>query len=199
MIKLKTALSIVRLLGILCGLTAIIILFNLFTLPVKEEISYQLGSLNKRAIKSLTPPDQEFSILVEKINATSKIIKDVDPNNSAIYQAALAEGIAHARGSALPGEPNNIFLFAHSSADLNNAIRFNSVFYLLHHLEKGDTVSIWYLGQRYNYSVDSKKIVSHDEVSYLAQDSKEEKLTLMTCWPPGTTYKRLLITAKRTL
>lgn len=199
MTKLKIALSTIRLLGILCGVVAIIILINLFTLPLKEELAYQLGSINKETKKTLTPPDQEFSILVEKINATSRIIKDVDPNNSAIYQNALADGVAHAKGSALPGESNNIFLFAHSSTDLNDAVRFNSVFYLLHHLEIGDIVSIWYLGQRYNYSVESKQIVSPNDVSYLNQDSKEEKLTLMTCWPPGTTYKRLLITAKRTI
>ena len=96
----------------------------------------------------------------------------------------------------MPGEGGNIFLFAHSSADLLTAERYNSIFYLIHHLESGDKIRVWYEGEEYIYAVTAKHLVSPSDTQYLTKPSKVETLTLMTCWPPGTTYKRLILIAE---
>jgi LPXTG-site transpeptidase (sortase) family protein len=96
----------------------------------------------------------------------------------------------------LPGEGGNIFIFAHSSTDILIAARYNSVFYLLHHLESGDLIKLWYQDHEYLYSVTDKLYVSPQDTKYLTATPATETLTLMTCWPPGTSLKRLIVIAK---
>jgi sortase A len=143
----------------------------------------------------VSPPNTDFALTIDKIGASSAIIAGVNPYDSAVYQRALRSGIAHAQGTSVPGQGANIFLFAHSSADLLTAERYNSVFYLIHHLEPGDTIKVWHEDKEYRYAVAEKHLVTPDNTQYLTQTGQVETLTLMTCWPPGTTYKRLLITA----
>ena len=55
-----------------------------------------------------------------------------------------------------------------------------------------------YQGTRFNYKVTESRIVDADDVSFITEaQSGEEQLILQTCWPPGTTWKRLLVFAKR--
>ena len=41
------------------------------------------------------------------------------------------------------------------------------------------------------------KVVDPSEVEYITRKTNTEFLTLQTCWPLGTTFKRLLIFATR--
>lgn len=170
------------------------LLVRIFRDPVKNEIKYSMHT--KARADNLSPANTDFSILISKLGITSPIIKGVDAFDSKEYQLALSKGIAHAIGTKLPGEGGNIFLFAHSSADLFTAERYNSVFYLIHHLDKGDTVDIWYEGRQYKYEVKQKEFVSPGSTAILTRIMPSETLTLMTCWPPGTTLSRLIVTAK---
>ncbi|KXK09401.1 MAG: Sortase family protein [Microgenomates bacterium OLB23] len=132
----------------------------------------------------------------QKIAANAKVLKNIDPINPTVYQRALTKGVAHAKGTVLPGEGGNMFLFAHSSDNFYNANRYNSVFYLLNKLEPGDEIYIYYEGVKYTYTTTKKKIVNPEQVSYLRGKGTQEKLILMTCWPAGTTLKRLVIEAE---
>ena len=188
------------LLGKVLGFTGLVLvifstylLVRIFKDPLKNEIKYVMHT--KARADNLQPANKDFSILIEKLGIASQIISDVDAFDSKKYQLALSKGIAHAKGTKLPGEGGNIFLFAHSSSDLLTAERYNSVFYLIHHLDKGDTVDIWYQGQQYKYEVKSKEFVSPGSTSPLTRIMSSETLTLMTCWPPGTTLSRLIVTA----
>jgi sortase A len=143
----------------------------------------------------------EFGIVIPKIRANAKVINNIDPFNSKEYQWALTKGVAHAKGTAYPGHAGNTFIFAHSSVDWYIANRYNSVFYLLHKLEKGDKIEMYYKKKKYVYEVTVKKYVDASDVSYLNSQNSLNSLntsilTLMTCWPPGTTYKRLIVQAK---
>lgn len=141
----------------------------------------------------INPIDENFGIVIPKIGANSKIIADVDPYNEKIYQLALTHGVAHARGSVLPDENGNMFLFSHSSVNFYEAVRYNSVFYLLTKVERGDNVYIFYKKQKFKYSVTDKKIVDAAQISYLSPGGNKKTLTLMTCWPAGTTLRRLVV------
>lgn len=176
-------------------IVASLILFIFIFAPVaKVEINYSLNK-PKLTINQIKPLDKTFGIVIPKINANAKIIANVDPYNSNIYQLALTKGVAQAKGSAIPSEIGNMFLFSHSSANLLEATRYNSVFYLLSKLEKQDEIYIFYKNVKYKYVVSETKIVDAKDVSYLNPESKVRTLTLMTCWPPGTNYKRLLVIA----
>lgn len=171
-----------------------IIIFLLTFYPVLlSEFKYDLKSLQKTGISETKPVDENFGIVIPKINADSKVISDVDPYNSKEYQVALTKGVAQAKGTAFPGQVGNVFIFSHSSVNFYEAIRFNSVFYLLDKLEKGDDIYLYYQKQKFHYKVTEKKIVEASEVQYMNRESKNKIVTLMTCWPPGTTFKRLII------
>jgi len=148
-------------------------------------------------IPQLVPRDTDFGIVIPKIGANSSVVAHVDPNDAGVYQLALSKGVAHAQGSVLPGEPGTVFLFAHSSVNFFEAQKYNSIFYLLHWLQPTDTVEIFYHNKQYIYGVTSVEFVDPNRVEYLYQYQPEEQLVLMTCWPPGTTLKRLLVVAKR--
>jgi LPXTG-site transpeptidase (sortase) family protein len=68
---------------------------------------------------------------------------------------------------------------------------------LLKDLEPGDDIVVFFEGRRYNYIVTEKKIVDPTDVSELVDShGGPPQLILQTCWPPGTTWQRLLIIAK---
>ena len=146
---------------------------------------------------SLIPSDIEFSIVIPKIGATSKVIPNVDPSDKSKFLPALQEGVAHAQGSVFPGLPGNIYLFSHSADTFWNVGRYNAIFYLLKDLQAGDEVIIFFQGQRYDYVVTGSRIVDPKDVSFITNaQTGTEQLILQTCWPPGTTWDRLLVFAK---
>lgn len=156
-------------------------------------------AINFNQVEFLVPQDPNFSVVIPKIGANARVIANVDPSNEKIYLEVLKNGVAHAEGTAFPGEGGHIFLFAHSTDYFWNVSSYNAVFYLLYKLEKGDEVNLFYQGHRFVYQVIEKKVVDPDQVEYLTRKTNKEFLTLQTCWPPGTTLKRLLVFAKRVI
>lgn len=147
--------------------------------------------------KILIPKDTNFSILIPKIGADSRVFPNVDPSNEAQYLSVLKLGVAHARGSVFPGMDGATYLFAHSTDSIWDVGRYNAVFYLLKDLSQGDQVVVFFKNRRYNYTVDATKIIDGSDVSDLVNaQTGSQRLILQTCWPPGTTLKRLLVTAK---
>lgn len=182
-------------LGFTC-LTAGFLIFLLTILPIfKEEVVYSARQALPKTMTEIKPVDRAFGIVIPKLGANAHVVPDVDPYNSAIYQQALARGVAHAKGTTVPTQQGNVFLFSHSSVDFYLATQYNAVFYLLNKLEKGDTIEIYYKLDRYTYTVEEKEIVDADAIDYLTRQTSEKILTLMTCWPPGTSLKRLMVTA----
>jgi LPXTG-site transpeptidase (sortase) family protein len=190
---------------------SLVILFLIFGPLLKSELNYDFsgkgknvevaGNLNNGIIESgksvIVPVDKEFGIVIPKISANAKVIANVDPSDSKIYQKALTEGVAQASGSALPNEEGNVFIFSHSGQDILQANRYNAVFYLLGKLEPGDDVYIFYQGAEILYQVKEIKIVAASEVRYMDRENSHSSLTLMTCWPAGTTWKRLIVIAEK--
>lgn len=183
--------------GLVCSVTGFFIVLSTFFPLVKNEVAYQVRKKEYYTPKEIVPIDKDFGIVIPKIGANSKVIKDVDPFNPAVYQKALSYGVAHAKRTSLPGMGGNMFLFSHSSSDFLTARRYNSIFYLLSKLNPNDRIDIYFEQNKYAYSVFSKKIVEADDLSYLASNSRQDILTLMTCWPPGTSLRRLIVQAKR--
>ena len=191
----------------LIGLALTVILF-IFGPVIKQELSYSFNRMSgvQYSIdnidvwsfqRPINAPNINFSIIIPKLNAVSAIVENVDPLNQDEYLNALKKGVAHARGSAFPGSVGNVFLFAHSTDTLINVGRYNAVFFLIGHLTEGDEVDVYYKGRLYKYIVYDKKVVEPTDAEYLGTLTEGEKtLTLQTCYPPGTTFKRLVILAR---
>lgn len=146
----------------------------------------------------LSPKDTQFSLIIPKIGASAKIFPNIDPSDPDKFLPVLKQGVAHARGTVFPGTKGNTYLFAHSTDNFWDVGRYNAVFYLLKDLKAGDEVVIFYQNKRHNYIVKNTKIVSPSDVSYIVDSQKQSKemLILQTCWPPGTTFQRLLVFAE---
>jgi len=137
----------------------------------------------------------EASISIEKISLSLPVIINVNGYNEEDYYTALQKGVAHFKGTSLPGQPGNVFVFGHSSDWRWNQGEFKSAFKQLPELESGDLVIINYKDQNYKYQVFLKEIVAYDDLRWVAQTS-EDYLTLMTCYPVGSSEKRIVIRAK---
>jgi len=161
-------------------------------IPVKSQLA---SFFNIRQIETIRPVDPNFSIVIPKIAANARIVENVNPADESEYLKQLKFGVAHAAGTYLPGQNGHIFLFAHSTDYVWNISTYNAVFYLLYKLDAGDEVDIFYEGKRHVYLVTDKKVVEPTDVQYLTNKTESEALTLQTCWPPGTTLKRLLVFA----
>ncbi|HSW97632.1 MAG TPA: sortase [Candidatus Saccharimonadales bacterium] len=146
----------------------------------------------------LTPKDTLFDVVIPKIGANAQVFPNIDPTNEQEYVNALKKGVAHAKGTVFPGMQGSIYLFAHSTDNFWDVGRYNAVFYLLKDLTIGDDVTLFFQNKRYNYTVTNTKIIDGNDVSYLvdAQHTHKEQVILQTCWPPGTTWKRLLVIAE---
>ncbi|MBI2049712.1 sortase [Candidatus Roizmanbacteria bacterium] len=145
----------------------------------------------------LIPIDTLFSIMIPKIGASAKVFANVDPSNEKEFLPVLQQGVAHARGTVFPGMKGNIYLFAHSTDNFWNVGRYNAIFYLLKDLKKGDEVVVFSQNVRHNYIVRDSAVVDPKEVSYITNaNTGQELLILQTCWPPGTTWQRLMIFAE---
>jgi sortase A len=144
----------------------------------------------------LIPIDPLFSILIPKLGIDEQVVPNVDPNNPSDYLPVLQHAIAHAKGSVLPGDSGIVYLFAHSADNWWDIEHYNAVFYTLNNLSVGDEIVIFYQNRRYNYIVSQQIISDPQDVTLLtAEHSGPQKLVLQTCWPPGTTWKRMYIVA----
>lgn len=205
--------------GIGAGLIGFaVISFLVYFYPVvREEGRYRLGQkktvvsrvhfgdlLNIVEAEKISQVQQEakslglnpgFSLYVEKIGAAANVISNVDAANEEEYLDALRSGVAHAKGTYFPGQGKTIFLFAHSTNAPFNISRYNAVFYLLKELKAGDRVVVFFADKKYLYQVEEKLVVPAEDTSWLSEMGKE-RLILQTCYPPGTTWKRLLVIAK---
>lgn len=138
----------------------------------------------------------DFSIAIPKIGAAAKIIPNVNPADEKEYKEALKQGVAHSAGTGFPGGNENIYLFAHSTNNLANVERFNAIFYQLKELEAEDKIIVFFAGQKFTYLVTERLITEADDIKWINENDGTERLILQTCWPPGTSLKRLIVIAK---
>jgi LPXTG-site transpeptidase (sortase) family protein len=136
------------------------------------------------------------SIVIPSLYMDEPLILNVNPNDEQAYTAALQQGIAHAAGTNMPGRGGLGYYFAHSSTPTLWK-QYNAVFYLLGKLKQGQAVSLWYEGQKFDYTVIKHIITDPTDISFLTSPYPRETIVLQTCWPPGTTQKRLLVFAER--
>lgn len=192
---MEKTLKIVGLILIIGGLLLVGLIYS----PViREEVNYRLTTVKSsfQKNKEIIPLDKEFGLVIPKINVNVKVFANVNANNPKEYLPLLAQGVAHAKGSLLPGQEGNVFIFAHSTNTPLNASRYNAVFYLLNKMEKDEEILIYYQQQKYVYKVMEKKIISPEKMNDYLKTLKGKTLTLQTCYPPGTTLKRLLVVAQ---
>ncbi|HPO05806.1 MAG TPA: sortase [Candidatus Gracilibacteria bacterium] len=165
----------------------------------------------KKLVKKDYPPlnivvsPLDFRLIIPKIDQNVPIVKMSDEYISddlwgkfeKEVQAALRTGIVHYPGTAMPGQKGNAFFTGHSSYYPWDKGNYKEVFANLNKLEIGDEYYIYYQQKQYRYKIMEKKEVRPAEVGVLEQHQTKKLSTLMTCWPLGTTLKRLILVAEQ--
>lgn len=106
----------------------------------------------------------------------------------------LLKSLVHYSGSSLPGQKGNAVIFGHSTLpQFFNPKNYKSIFSTLHTLKVGDTVTVTFDGVLYQYAILAITVVDPKDVSVLEQQYDASSITIITCTPPGTYWKRLVI------
>lgn len=135
------------------------------------------------------------TISIPKINVNAPVVYESSIAEANVLKA-LESGIVHYGNTAMPGQNGNTVFFGHSSNDWWEPGNYKFVFVLLDKLSVGDQFSINYQSHQYVYEVTNIKVVAPTDLSVLNQTSTPTA-TLITCTPPGTSWKRLVVQAKQ--
>ncbi len=140
----------------------------------------------------------KMTMVIKKINVEVPIVLSADTDEARL-QKDLESGVIHYPGTPMPGQRGNVYIAGHSSNYAWSKGRYNYVFKNLNDLVEDDEISIVTRTQNgteitHTYVVTSKEEVNPDDVRIFSQSQMQE-LTLTTCWPLGTSTRRLMIKA----
>lgn len=180
-------------------------IFSLESAPIHKEEKFNsietLASKAKRAEVDLgiTITPYENRIVIPKIGKNIPLIEITQPQVSwidelnDIFMKELENGVIRYPGSAKPGEKGNSFIFGHSSNFPWIKWDYNDVFALLDKVVYDDEVIVYYNQKKYIYKIRTKEVIHPGDTSILKRDHNKSEITLMTCWPIGTTLNRLIL------
>ncbi len=99
-------------------------------------------------------------------------------------------------GTSIPGEKGTAVIFGHSTIpawfDQHN---YKAIFATLHTIKIGDEIDATVADATYKYKIFSIIITSPDDTNMLSQSFDNSYITIVTCTPPGTIWKRLIVRA----
>lgn len=109
----------------------------------------------------------------------------------------LTKHLVNYSGTSIPAENGNAVIFGHSTLpQLFNAKNYKTIFANAYKLKGGDNIYAFVKGVKYSYKIFKIVIVDPSDTSALEQDYDNSYLTLVTCTPPGTIWKRLVVKAR---
>jgi sortase A len=108
----------------------------------------------------------------------------------------LSRSLVHFTGP-LPGNVGNPVIFGHSTIVwLYNPEDYKTIFTKLPELVRGDDILVTVDKITYKYQVTDMHVTSAEDLSVLTQEYDNAYITLITCVPPGTYMKRLIVKGK---
>ncbi|MCX6811697.1 MAG: class D sortase [Candidatus Berkelbacteria bacterium] len=181
--KLRLTLALFAL--ILC-FVATFIFFN------RHNVSADINPKEEKYLPNIEFSETDFLLKIDRLGVLVPVVPDIDGSDKEIYFASLQRGVAHMAGTAKPGEKGNVVIFGHSNFYENDPGAFKQIFKHLDELEPQDEIIIHYKDNDYRYKVQKQQLVKPTDTWVI--DAPYD-LTLITCWPPGTIEKRLIIFA----
>jgi sortase A len=181
------------------GLAFLFLQFNsVLVAQVKAYVSP--GNLSNDSLivdpSTTTSVGPEPKLIIPKINVEVPVDYSVTGITESQIQTSLRDGATHYNlpgADALPGQFGNTVILGHSSNDIFNQGKYKFVFVLLDRMQPGDTFYLNYNSKRYIYKVTETKVIDPSQVNALQIGTSKPMATLVTCTPPGTALKRLVI------
>ncbi|MFC1622073.1 sortase [Patescibacteria group bacterium] len=165
--------------------------FAKFEFP--ELYSDILGAESENTTTKANVPDY-FYITIPKLNIGEAKVetnaKTLNPDKA----------LGHYKGTALPGQVGNTFIFGHSVLPVfYNPRNYKTIFSKLGDLKMGDEFYVKYNNKTLTYKVEGLVELAPSKVAPLAEMKpkylNESTMVLMTCSPPGTKLRRLMVNA----
>jgi sortase A len=139
--------------------------------------------------RSGAPKITSYTISIPKLKLTNVTVSTVDND--------LAKHLVNYGGTAIPADKGNAVIFGHSTLpQLYEAKNYKTVFTFLYELTPGDEIDVNVANVGYKYKVENVTVVDPNNTSVLQQSYDDSFLTLVTCTPPGTIWKRLVVRAR---
>ncbi|MDZ4228438.1 MAG: sortase [Candidatus Levybacteria bacterium] len=130
-----------------------------------------------------------YLISIPKIKIEKAIVFTADND--------LTKHLVNYQGTGIPGKNGNAVIFGHSTLpQLFNPKDYKTIFANVYKLKNGDNIYATLNGVTYTYNIFKITVVDPEDSSALIQDYDNSYLTLVTCTPPGTTWKRLIVKAR---
>jgi sortase A len=135
------------------------------------------------------PQIEYYTISIPKLN-----LKDLVVSTDNTF---LSKNLVNYLGTATPPNKGNAVIFGHSTLpQLYNEKDYKTVFTYLYKLTPGDEIVIKVKKNTFRYRVENVIVVDPENTSVLEQSYDDSFLTLVTCTPPGTIWKRLVVKAR---
>lgn len=100
-------------------------------------------------------------------------------------------------GTSTPGERGTSVIFGHSTLpQFFKSDNYKTIFGTLHTIKEGDKIFAEVKGKKYTYTVFSKIITTPEDTDMFVQSFDTSYITIVTCTPPGTVWKRLVVKAR---
>lgn len=146
-----------------------------------------------------TSVSDENKLMIPKLNVDVPVHFGIS-NDTATVNQAMMNGVAHFMvpgANAFPGQVGNVVITGHSAGDIYSSNQYKFIFSGLERLVEGDLIYIDYNKVRYAYKMTGSKTVDPNDVESLVYTGDKPILTLITCWPLGTSQYRLEIIAEQ--
>jgi LPXTG-site transpeptidase (sortase) family protein len=137
-----------------------------------------------------------YKVIITKINVDAPVLWSVS-TLEADLQEDLKKGVVRYPQTGIPGQAGNVVTTGHSSNYIWSDGEYNYIFKDLNNLQAGDEIVITATQANgktleYKYKVTNKEVVSPDDQRIFEETSKQN-LTIVTCWPLNTDWKRLML------
>ncbi len=141
----------------------------------------------------------KFELFIDKIKVQSPLVWSKSDAAEDMLED-LKTGVTIYPKTGVPGQRGNAVISGHSSNYVWIKGDFNYIFKDLNELVEGDEIIIRVTqknGQVFNYKyiVREKDVVEADNVKIFREEDTAY-ITLVTCWPLGTNWKRLIVKAE---
>lgn len=137
------------------------------------------------AVKKVT--EYEFSIPSQGIEKRKVSAIDFDLSKHLVQYFSTSKS---------PVEKGTSVIFGHSTLpQWFDAENYMAIFAKLHLLRNGDEIVLTVNGREYKYSVYAMSVMNADDPNIFSQSFDNSYITIVTCTPPGTTWKRLIVRA----
>jgi len=113
-----------------------------------------------------------------------------------LFDEDLTKHLVQYPQTALPGQLGSPVIFGHSTLpQFYDAKKYTTVFSNLPKIKPGSDIFVKYNDQEYTYRVTSTIEVKPSELWVLKQNYNTKTIKVITCVPPGTTLRRLVVEA----